>query len=148
MCMIDHGDMDPRGFSHTRMVRARRPHRCCECSRTIMPGEVYERTKALYEGRFDTYHACAHCVPAKAWLSDNCGGYVFMGVWEDIAEHVQEYRRLTFPLGRLLVASRRGWQRFDKTGLMAVLPVPPTLEQVGLEDPVPPPLPEGERLAF
>ena len=38
--------------------RARKHHTCCECGFVIHPGDVYEETRGLWDGRWDTYKTC------------------------------------------------------------------------------------------
>jgi hypothetical protein len=55
-------DADPIELSDAKMVRARKPHRCCECHEIIQPGEVYERHDFKFEGEFCTTATCECCV--------------------------------------------------------------------------------------
>lgn len=41
--------------------RARKPHRCDECSRTIEPREQYQYWTSVYDGNITTMRMCAHC---------------------------------------------------------------------------------------
>lgn len=41
--------------------RARTPHECVECRRTIDPGETYRFWTWAYDGTVDTFKLCAHC---------------------------------------------------------------------------------------
>jgi RNase P subunit RPR2 len=131
MCMADYAD-DQCSIYRAKIQRTRKPRKCDECSRPIAVGERYENAFMVYEGHADTFVTCEHCLVGSRWLVENCGGFLHCGVWEDLEEHISEYPRLAFPLSRLKVARRRMWRRFDGTGLMAVPPVPPTLEAVGL----------------
>jgi hypothetical protein len=126
MCMADDADRStPLGELYPR---ARKPHRCGECFRTIEPGERYTIHKTLFDGRVDVYKLCAHCDVARAWLGDNCGGWLYGGVWEDIDEHVEEYRsvypKVALALKRLSVHAEHNWRivRGPKAGTL--LPVP------------------------
>lgn len=40
---------------------AAKPHRCCECYRTIPKGEKYQRVKGLWDGEWATYCTCEKC---------------------------------------------------------------------------------------
>ncbi len=130
MCMIDGGEQCDVYSAFNR--RARKERRCDECSRTIGVGETYRASKGLYDGYWSAYVMCGHCEVAASWLAANCGGFMHHGVWEDFEEHITEYPQLARPLERLRVGRKRRWLRFDGSGLMAVPPVPPTLESVGL----------------
>jgi len=45
--------------------KARVEHQCCECGETIQPGQHYERTEGLWDGRWDTFKTCAPCVEIR-----------------------------------------------------------------------------------
>lgn len=59
--------------------KARKPQRCCECRRTIEPGEIYEYAHGVWDHRGGSYHTCAQCYEVreqeKAELpsSEDCG---------------------------------------------------------------------------
>ncbi|MBP9034977.1 MAG: hypothetical protein KBG29_13840 [Pseudomonadales bacterium] len=87
MCMIDDADYTVDVLAKTR-PRAKRPHTCAECRRTIDPGETYLRETFLGEDReMVTHKTCAHCEVARNWLSAQCGGWCYGGVEEDVREH-------------------------------------------------------------
>jgi hypothetical protein len=94
--------------------KARKVHKCEECWREIQPGEQYRIATWVNDGRVDSMKMCAHCRVASKWLSDNCGGFVYGGVWEDIEEHIEEYRdvypEVTRDLKRLAVWEQHGWR--------------------------------------
>lgn len=48
-------------YGPDRSPRARKPHRCWTCFRTIDPGEVYHAQTGRYDGRFYEFKQCAHC---------------------------------------------------------------------------------------
>ena len=88
MCSID--DAEPvTPLSDTR-PRARTPHRCTECSRIIEPGETYHRHSFVFEGKIGSSRCCTHCDVARSWLYNECRGWAFGGVRDDIAEHVSD----------------------------------------------------------
>lgn len=131
MCMADYSERPD--VYHAALRRARKVRKCEECRRDITIGEKYESASMVYDGYWSRFSTCQHCTVAMAWLIQNCGGFMHGAVWDDLEEHILEYRRLAFPLSRLSVARRRQWQRFAKDGLMAIPPIPPTLASVGLE---------------
>jgi hypothetical protein len=122
MCRID--DCERSTVSTNAWVKARKPHACVECGRTIQPSETYRRDTNLYEGNWDTYKTCQHCVVGQRWLASNCGGWVFEVVGEELVEHAKEYPAIGFGLLRVGVGMRRCWKRFDGAGLMAVPAMP------------------------
>ena len=95
--------------------RARKEHKCVECSRTIAVGEQYHRESGLdyYREYWFTYATCLHCDAARDWLWNVCQGFLYEGVLIDLEEHVQEnhYPVRTLSLLRLVYWMRRGWRR-------------------------------------
>jgi hypothetical protein len=132
MCMADYADDRPTVYS-AKTFRTRKDRRCDECGRLIKQGERYENAFMVYEGHGSTFVTCEHCKVGAQWLLENCGGYLHNAVWADLEEHIAEYPTLAFELSRLRVGRKRLWQRFDGAGLMAIPPVPRTLEEAGLE---------------
>lgn len=118
MCWID--DAERYWPYVSTVVAARKEHECDECGRVITPGERYERMKGMLEGSWDTTATCTHCMWAREWLNEECGGFCHHGVAEELFEHWLEdplYRSLN--LGRRIIGMRRKWQRPDGS-LMAV----------------------------
>lgn len=122
-------------FNDTRPVRARKPHRCVECARTIEPGEVYYRTAAKWEGDFFTVKTCAHCHiarhwfwsrPGSGWLEWTYEGQFAAGEWEEflLDRRLQDPAEQAFGW-RLIVGHRRQWRRKD--GSLWALPAHETL---------------------
>src|SRR5690606_34021390 len=92
MCMVD--DCEQSIVHTTTDRKARRQHKCCECGRAIEPGEHYRVVSGISsEHEPFRYKVCGHCAVAQDWLSDNCGGFVYTMLREDIEEHVDEYPR-------------------------------------------------------
>lgn len=104
--------------------RARKEHTCCECDRMIAVGETYFRATGLgydADGHWETFTMCAHCEWAAKWLLDQCNGYLFHGVQEDLEEHWHEEPLLrSLDLGRRIILMRRRWR--DRRGNL--IPVP------------------------
>ena len=112
MCMIDTCDDYARVFTKVERT-ARVEHKCGECGRKIEPGERYEAFRAL--SATDDYwwstKTCEHCLAAREWLTEICGGFVYHGVHEDLENHWEEdvlYR--TMALGRVLVGIKYRWR--------------------------------------
>lgn len=62
---------------------------CCECGRSIHPGEEYEHFVGESEpGEIDTYHTCSDCLSIRS--SFFCGDWNFEMILEDLGEHVYE----------------------------------------------------------
>lgn len=104
MCRVDGDPAD--AYSVTKPV-ARKEHRCGECRRAILPGEVYERHGMCYEGTASSWLVCSHCAVLTRWLVIECGGTVQGEVIEDIEEHASEYQRAD--LKELAAWARAQW---------------------------------------
>lgn len=108
MCMID--DCDSAEVSSSRWIKsARKEHKCTECARPIAKGEPYKYGFMVFEGSGESYHMCQHCYVAAEWLIENCGGFVWHSVHEDIAEHASEYPALKEELQPLRDGMRAKW---------------------------------------
>jgi len=128
MCMAD--DADLAHVWQERSQKARKPHKCGECGRTIEIGEKYCSVWAVgsdgpFQGKW-----CAHCDVAKDWLWSNCSGSLLGGVIEDCREHVSEYagQAACIPaLARIVIGAGRGWriQRGPRTGQLMSVPTEP-----------------------
>lgn len=127
MCAIDDGE----GFEFSRgfMRKARKEHRCCECGRGIEVGERHEYMRGLYDGSWDTFRTCAHCIAARSWLRVECRGWLYCGVGEELEQHWDdsgEYRSAW--LARAIVGMRRQWKRRDGSLLPVMDPWQPRQE--------------------
>lgn len=110
MCAVD--DAEPATVFEEWTRCARVAHVCGECARTIRPGEVYQVSSGLWDGRWSTFKTCAHCTVLGAWLGEICGGYPFGALTEELREHWRN-GYASVALGRLIVAQRRGWRGGD-----------------------------------
>lgn len=116
-------------FGATRTVKARKPHQCEECQRTIDPGERYEKHAGSWEGNFFTWVSCGHCGDAREFIGRIDyqfweGGYGGVGEW--FAHQLWREYILTFEEGlRSIRLSRQfanGWR--DQFGALIPLPAP------------------------
>lgn len=128
MCSID-GDQPHAYSDHDR--RARKDHKCDECSRTIERGETYRRAFSVYDGSVYTYKTCAHCQVGQAWLLENCDGFMHHGLIEEMEEHAQTYPDHRFGFLRIKAGMLRKWRRFDGAGLMRHPPLPVAVGEFG-----------------
>jgi hypothetical protein len=53
-------------FFREQHVKARKHHRCCECSLPICPGEEYQSYFGVWDGEPRTYRTCSVC----AWFRE------------------------------------------------------------------------------
>ncbi|HLZ39443.1 MAG TPA: hypothetical protein VKQ11_00680 [Candidatus Sulfotelmatobacter sp.] len=79
-------------FSETKIRKARKPAKCCECQQPIQIGEQYEVTTMIYEGEFCKYRTCLLCVEIRRVFT--CGeGFYYESLWEEMEEYA--FERLT-----------------------------------------------------
>lgn len=73
----NHGWDDDCGtgeFVTTRIMRrARKTHRCGECRHPIVPGEVYEYYKGIWDGQASDMKTCICCAKARCALTAELG---------------------------------------------------------------------------
>ena len=79
-------DGDSADFHDVTMRRARKQHACCECRRTILPGEMYQHVAGKWGGSLNTYDTCAECAEIRGALC--LGSWLYTSLWEDIQEQV------------------------------------------------------------
>jgi len=117
--MIDDSDGPVTHIDIGRYVKARKEHRCNECRRTIRAGERYHNETFLDDNRnIKNHKTCPHCMVARGWLWDECGGWLYGGVREDVLDHWIDKGDIR--LARLIVGMRRKWT----TRRGALMPMP------------------------
>jgi len=75
-------------FYHAEKPKARKQHKCCECGKTIEPGEIYERVASKYDGAVLTLKTCLVCAEIRETLF--CEGFVHESMMDDLGEFVRE----------------------------------------------------------
>lgn len=85
-CVISY-DGDPCDLYTSKIVKARKQAKCCECREPVRVGDQYERASMMLEGQFLVYRTCPLCVEIRAKYSCD-GSWMFESVWEDIREHL------------------------------------------------------------
>lgn len=66
-------------LNSTKLVTARKPHRCLQCNAPIPVGLRYYRSKGLYDGAFYTQATCVDCQHLSADLFQ--AGYFSEGAY-------------------------------------------------------------------
>lgn len=120
MCRVD----DTISVLSDERPRAKKPHRCGECHRTIEPGEHYERVTGLWEGELVTHKTCLQCCSVREWLANVCSGWVYSEVAEELLEHF--YEGYGMWLGRAVVSMQNQWRKRDGS-LMLPMDLPDRL---------------------
>jgi hypothetical protein len=127
MCMIEFGDGPVTMLSQADPV-ARKPHKCNECGRQIEIRERYHVDRFVWEGKLETHKTCAHCVVARNWLNDECGGWIYGEVLNDFREHVA-YGGYPMAVARIAIGMR--WQWRSPAGRLLPIPgAPPTTHEM------------------
>lgn len=130
MCSLDY---EGPSFSEEKLVKARKQHGCCECGRMIQPGETYTQTSGCWDGRMDRFRCCHQCDRATALIRQECSGWIFGNVEEDLLEHARDPNvPWSYRAARFYVGMRRSWKRFQGPGLMK--PISPAWRK---RDPIP-----------
>ena len=113
-------DYDPATFYRSAIRKARKQCQCYECSRPIKPGETYEYVAGMWNGRFDTFRTCSHCLDIRQFVQNSVPCYCWAhGSIEEAAQYAieeayfrapDEVRGLAFRAYRLLIARNRARQ--------------------------------------
>jgi hypothetical protein len=124
---------DPPLYSSRNHMVARVEHKCHECGRTILKGEPFQRDFVVWEpGHAGHFTTCSHCVVLQDWLGDNCEGWIFGEVVEEIEEHARDYKRPD--LARVAVRARNGWRWLRPGKPFAGVPIPPQPRDIRVGD--------------
>lgn len=86
-CVFVTADCLPSVVTETK-PKARKVHKCTECRRDIVPGEIYEKVHGCWEGEFETYKTCPDCLALRDEFF--CNGWCFGDTHEHLMIHVQE----------------------------------------------------------
>ena len=70
-------------------IRARKQHTCSECKGYIAPGDTYQYTFGVWDGRADVFKTCIHCCVPQRWLLEECDGFLHGDLYSEILEHAQ-----------------------------------------------------------
>lgn len=110
-------DYEPAQVYRSRVVTARKEHRCEECSRRIRIGERHEYVFGVWGGTSGQARTCSHCLDIRTFVNNSvpCFCWAHGNMLEDAQEAVreaywrarEEVRGLWFGYGRLVVNARR-----------------------------------------
>lgn len=114
-CYCDIGD--PPEYYRVRIVKARKQHRCEECSRVILPGESYECVTGKWEGAVSILKTCSNCldirrfvqnsVPCFCWWHGDMLQNAHDTIDDAYSRARDEVKGLFMGYGRLVIAGRR-----------------------------------------
>lgn len=85
-------DYDPADFYCASIRKARKPHKCEECSGSILPGEQYEDVRGAWDGNLSQFKTCSRCVDLRTWVRNNvpCVCWAHGNMHDDLRETVRE----------------------------------------------------------
>ena len=121
MCLVHDADGNVELLSESSPA-AKIEHKCNECHRIISPGERYHNERFIWDGRFSIHKTCAHCMVIRCWLNDECGGWLYGAVGEDIIEHAANGG---YPIGVYRLAVGVKWKWRSRSGKLLPVPVMP-----------------------
>ena len=86
-------DYAPATVYRKAMHKARKPHVCYECHRTIAPGEKYERVFAIWEGDPNSVATCSHCLALREFVVAHvpCSCWSHGNMIDDVTGDAQEW---------------------------------------------------------
>lgn len=109
---------DGEGSTMLRGVEraARKPHKCGECRRVIMPGERYQDERLLFDGSVDTHKTCSDCMSLRREMFCDC--WIYGQLWEAFGEYLLELDEDDVPwakIGKLTATARdRALERVEQ----------------------------------
>lgn len=75
------------GFSDVLWPKARKEHKCCECSRVIGVGEKYQRWSMKWDGSVESFKTCLFCCEIREGFS--CGNSTTLGqLWSEMNDYI------------------------------------------------------------
>lgn len=85
-------DYDPPEFSNRRTVKAKLAHRCDECRSVIQIGDKYEYVVGKWDGQFDSFTTCSHCVHIREWVVANipCACWAHGNMMDDLRASIED----------------------------------------------------------
>ena len=102
-------------FYDEKTRKARKPHRCCECGKTIQSGERYHYAAGKFEGDLFTQKTCLLCDEIRRHFY--CDGWTFCSLWDDIVEQLFSYsfrfeclQGLSVEAREMVLARWRSWK--------------------------------------
>lgn len=73
----------PKCGGNSRIIRARKPYKCCDCDIDINPGEQYSRCDGVWEWGATTYCTCLSCSQVREKMQELSGDCIAFGCLEE-----------------------------------------------------------------
>lgn len=68
----------------SKVVKAKKHHKCCECGNIINPGEEYEKVVGKWDGYFSEYKTCKVCLEIRKNIFCSwCYSTMWQDLWND-----------------------------------------------------------------
>ena len=85
-------DYDPPEFCHVEIRKARKEHKCEECSGRILVGERYEYTRGKWDGDISNFKICERCYDIRQWTKNNvpCLCWAYGNIIDDCKEAIYQ----------------------------------------------------------
>lgn len=83
-CCYTGGDVELPALITITMRKARKEHKCYECGDTILPGDLYENVRGLWDGAWSEYKTCRVCTAIRRDFC--CDGFIYGTLWETLHE--------------------------------------------------------------
>lgn len=64
-------DYDMPSFYNRDVRRARKVHKCYECSGHILPNEKYEYVAGKWDDYISSFRTCQRCIDLRTWVKNN-----------------------------------------------------------------------------
>ena len=89
-CLVEFDDYDEScKMLSEKIVTARKPHKCAECRKMILPGEKYELYVGIDCNKVFSEHTCLVCAELKNTFC--CSGYEFGNIRGMIRDALREH---------------------------------------------------------
>ena len=71
--MCDYGESEQE-LQVFQWIRARKSRKCCACKEVVQAGQVYHRSKYLFDGSWQQFDHCPRCIQICEQLWERSGG--------------------------------------------------------------------------
>lgn len=90
----DYCDYETPKFYHEAFPKARKKHKCCECTAPIVPGETYLHVGVKWDDTPETFHQHMLCRQLCMLMNedDGCCGFGEMkNQWSELDYHLEKH---------------------------------------------------------
>lgn len=99
-----------------RIIKSKKNHICCECSRKIKSGERYRYVFVVDDSvKPCVFKTCHNCIVPQDWIREKCGGFAHTRLHEEVIEHAMEYRKIF--LYKWAIKIKNKWEKLRKNNI-------------------------------